>query len=97
MENTVVEIKHAFETEQYANDRKKIKELLESFPLYKKIEIDISSYENPFEIEAFAFSFLCPEDGLQTFKLNIEPNTLIILNEIRFKENMLERVETFLS
>lgn len=59
-------------------DKEKVSELISSYPLYKKIEVDRSEFDNPDDFNDLTFSFYCPnEKNKQTFKLKLEPSNFI--------------------
>lgn len=59
-------------------DKARLIELFTSYPLYKKVEVAISSLRNGTDIVDLTFSYYCPnEKNNQTFKLNLETEKVI--------------------
>lgn len=58
------------------SNKNAIAEFFESFPLYKKMEVDMHFY-HPLRFEDFRFKYFCPnEKSLQTFVMTTEPGPL---------------------
>lgn len=63
-------------------EKVKIQIFLNSYPLYKKIDVDGRTFIHPDQFDGLTFSFFCPnEKSIQTFTLQIEPRKFIDLGK----------------
>ena len=74
-------------------ERQKITALLETYPLYKNVAVKSNEWISPSNFLGFTFSFVCPTDGEQTFKLKFEPASLFSrISTLNLRTNSIDEI-----
>jgi hypothetical protein len=77
-------------------DKASFTELFASYPLYRKIEVDLRSFRHGTDIVDLTFSYYCPnEKSNQTFRLDLEPEKLINAAKRLELQNFYKLFETY--